>query len=579
MYGLAGVTAGDASPPGVPRQSTAPICNEQVQTMDVTRMDSGAPTQVVARVKEGATADTQMPTAGGPSAQRPPPTRQARLLPALAGVLAAAFGLGIGELWAGIFNGSGPVVVVGDRVVDGVPGSVKTFAIDTFGKNDKNALVVGILVIMGIYAAFAGVRAAKRFSDGIVAVAAFAVIGGYAAISGRSPKAADIVPMAVSALAVIAALWVLLGRPPVRKATGVERRLGMDRRRFLVLGAGTAGAAAVTGIVGRNLQGGAKAVAQRKSTALPAATEKLPAVAAGTTADVVGMTPYVTPNDAFYRIDTALVIPRVEVSNWKMTITGQVDKPLTFTYADLLKRPLVEHDCTLMCVSNEIGGDLVGNARWLGVRLADILKEAGVQKGADQVFASSVDGFTAGFPVSLAMDGREALIAIGMNGEPLPFRHGFPARLVVPGIYGYVSAVKWLSDIRLTTFEESQGYWIPRGWSALGPIKTGSRIDVPGRGRVVAGNTAIAGVAWAQHTGISKVEVQVDGTPWQTAELAVDGGVDTWRQWKLAWNATAGDHRIRVRATDANGKVQTEERADVAPDGATGWHEIGVSVS
>ena len=545
-------------------------------------MDSGAPTQVVARVKSDASSDPSLPGEDRGKAlpadpHRARPRGPRRLLPAVAGVLAAALGLGVGELWAGLFDGSGPVVVVGDRVVDGVPRSVKTFAIDTFGKNDKNALVIGILVIMALYAAFAGMRAARRFSDGVVAVAAFAVIGGYAAISGRSPKAGDIIPMVVSSLAVIATLWILLGRPG--RGPAAVPKDGLDRRRFLILGAGTAGAAAVTSVVGRNLQGGAKATAQRASTALPKAAEPLPAVASGTTADVAGMTPFLTPNDRYYRIDTALVIPRVEVSNWKMTITGRVDKPITLTYADLVKRPLIEHDCTLMCVSNEIGGDLIGNARWLGVRLADVLKEAGVQAGADQVFATSVDGFTAGFPLSLALDGREALIAIGMNGEPLPFRHGFPARLVVPGIYGYVSAVKWLSEIRLTTFEEDQGYWIPRGWSALGPIKTGSRIDVPGRGQIAAGNTAIAGIAWAQHTGISKVEVQVDATPWQTAQLAVDGGIDTWRQWKLAWNATPGEHRIRVRATNAKGETQTEERADVAPDGATGWHEIGVTVS
>ena len=544
-------------------------------------MDSGAPTQVVARVKSDASSDPSLPS-GDRGHALPPDADQARprgrrLRPAVAGVLAAALGLGVGELWAGLFGGSGPVVVVGDRVVDGVPRSVKTFAIDTFGKNDKNALVVGILVIMALYAAFAGVRAARRFSDGVVAVAAFAVIGGYAAISGRSPKAGDIIPMVVSALAVIATLWVLLGRPGRERAAVPGD--GLDRRRFLVLGAGTAGAAAVTSIVGRNLQGGAKATAERSSTALSKAADPLPAVARGTTADVAGMTPFLTPNDSFYRIDTALVIPRVEVSDWKMTITGRVDKPITLTYADLVKRPLIEHDCTLMCVSNEIGGDLIGNARWLGVRLADVLNEAGVQDGADQVFATSVDGFTAGFPLSLALDGREALIAVGMNGEPLPFRHGFPARLVVPGIYGYVSAVKWLSEIRLTTFEEDQGYWIPRGWSALGPIKTGSRIDVPGRGQIAAGTTAIAGIAWAQHTGIAKVEVQVDATPWQTAQLAVDGGIDTWRQWKLAWNATPGEHRIRVRATNAKGETQPEERTDVAPDGATGWHEIGVTVS
>ena len=394
------------------------------------------------------------------------------------------------------------------------------------------------------------------------------------------------------------ALAFLVLRPAKREreSAGATRRSGIvdhvvgetgrplraaqfDRRQFVAIGGGTAVAAVAAAALGRRLQGNHEATKVRSAATLPVAAAPLAPTPPGVEVGVPGVTPFFVPNRDFYRIDTALVVPRVDARTWSLTVDGMVDRPLTLTYDDLQKREIIEHDCTLMCVSNEIGGDLIGNARWLGVRLADVLKEAGVQAGADQVFATSVDGFTAGFPLSLALDGREALIAIGMNGEPLPFRHGFPARLVVPGIYGYVSAVKWLSEIRLTTFEEDQGYWIPRGWSALGPIKTGSRIDVPGRGQIAAGNTAIAGIAWAQHTGISKVEVQVDATPWQTAQLAVDGGIDTWRQWKLAWNATPGEHRIRVRATNAKGETQTEERADVAPDGATGWHEIGVTVS
>jgi DMSO/TMAO reductase YedYZ molybdopterin-dependent catalytic subunit len=346
------------------------------------------------------------------------------------------------------------------------------------------------------------------------------------------------------------------------------------------MGGATAGVAALSTVVGRRLQGDPKATAVRDTIVVPKARETLGRINPKTTADVVGMTPWQTPTSEFYRIDTALVVPRLNADTWKMTVGGRVKNPLTLTYADLQSRPLVEHDCTLMCVSNEVGGGLIGNARWTGVRLADVLRETGVEEiGADQLFVTSTDGFTAGFPTKLALDGREALIAIAMNGEPLPFKHGFPARLVIPGIYGYVSAVKWLDSIELTTFDEKQGYWIPRGWSVDGPIKTGSRIDVIGlNNRPVVGVNAIAGVAWDQHTGIAKVEVQIDDEPWQIAELAADGGIDTWRQWKLAWTATAGRHTVRVRATNVKGATQVEERAPVAPDGATGWHTVEITV-
>ena len=261
-----------------------------------------------------------------------------------------------------------------------------------------------------------------------------------------------------------------------------------------------------------------------------------------------------------------------------MGVTGYVDRPLTLTYAELLDRPMVEADITISCVSNEVGGDLIGTARWLGCRLDDLLDEAGIDPRADQVVGRSVDGFTAGFPTAL-LDGRPALVAVGMNGEPLPVDHGYPARLIVPGVYGYVSATKWLSEIQLTRFDEFQGYWIPRGWSVEGPIKTQSRIDTPTDGkRLEAGRPVpVAGVAWAMDRGISAVEVQVDDGPWQQADLADEYAATTWRQWKLAWTPTAGDHRIRVRATDGTGATQTEEVADVAPDGATGWHTIQVS--
>jgi DMSO/TMAO reductase YedYZ molybdopterin-dependent catalytic subunit len=512
------------------------------------------------------------------------------------GILAAAGGLAAGELWSGVVGGSSPVIVVGDRVIDGVPRGVKQFAIDTFGTNDKPALILGILMITALYAAFVGISTAKKFSNGLVGVAGFSAVGAGAALSGRSPAIGDVFPILVAALVVVALLWVFLGR------RSASLKPGMDRRRFLTMSGLTATGAAVFGTVGRKLQGSPEAAASRNAIVLPPATRtgasvlgsgaagsrtsttlaKAPAPGASSQPafGLSGAEPYITPADKFYRIDTALVIPELDAKTWELSISGMVDKELRLTFDDLLKRPLIEHDCTLMCVSNEIGGNLVGNARWTGVRLADVLREAGVKKGADQVFVTSTDGFTAGFPIDVALDGREAMIAIAMNGQPLPFRHGFPARLVVPGIYGYVSAVKWLSDIKLTTFEEDQGYWIPRGWSTIAPVKLCSRIDVPTSSqKVKSGIVPIAGIAWAQHTGIGAVEVQIDEGPWQECELAAEGTIDTWKQWKYAWQAKPGRYVVRARAIDLNGKVQIAERAPVAPDGATGYHTIGIEVS
>jgi DMSO/TMAO reductase YedYZ molybdopterin-dependent catalytic subunit len=306
--------------------------------------------------------------------------------------------------------------------------------------------------------------------------------------------------------------------------------------------------------------------------------ELLSEAEAGELAATPGLTPLVTPNNEFYLIDTALVKPRVDPGTWSMRIHGMVDRELTLTYQDLLDRADIVAPVTLSCVSNEVGGDLVGNAVWQGVPLAELLEEAGVRPGATQVASRSVDGWSCGFPTEAVWDGRTALVAIAMNGEPLPVDHGFPARLVVSGLYGYVSATKWLSEIELTTMEDFSGYWIPRGWSKLGPVKTQSRIDTPRRGgRVTAGSpVAVAGVAWAPDTGISNVEVQIDDGDWQTAELGESLGSDAWRQWLVSWTPTAGSHRLRVRATDESGYTQTSEEAAPAPDGATGWHEVTV---
>jgi DMSO/TMAO reductase YedYZ molybdopterin-dependent catalytic subunit len=295
-------------------------------------------------------------------------------------------------------------------------------------------------------------------------------------------------------------------------------------------------------------------------------------------ASVAGLD-YVSSNETFYRIDTAIVTPRIDPAEWSLKIHGRVANPMTLRFDDLLRRPLVERYITLTCVSNDVGGDLIGNARWSGVRVKDLLDEARPDPAADQVVSRSVDGFTAGSPTAVLRDGRDALIAVGMNGEPLPIEHGFPARLVVPGLYGYVSATKWLTELELTTFADFDGYWVPRGWAQQAPIKTESRIDRPRhRSTISAGPTVVAGVAWAQHRGISKVEVSVDEGPWQVATLAAVVSVDTWRLWSLPWQATPGHHQLRVRATDNAGELQTSATAPPAPDGATGWHTIDVTV-
>ena len=293
---------------------------------------------------------------------------------------------------------------------------------------------------------------------------------------------------------------------------------------------------------------------------------------------VTGISPIVTPNSDFYRIDTALVVPSVDVNSWELSVSGMVNNPYTMTFRELIDMGLVETPVTLSCVSNKVGGHLVDNAVWRGVPLADVLNRAGVKNGATQIVGRSVDNWNSGFPTEYAFDGRVALVAVAMNGEPLPREHGFPVRLVIAGLYGYVSATKWLEEIRLTTWEGFDSYWVPRGWAKRGPIKTQSRIDVPRRGASVrAGRVAVAGIAWAPTRSIERVEVQIDDGPWVSAELSNNMSVNSWRQWVYAWDATPGKHRVRCRATDGTGSTQTSEIRPPAPDGATGWHTIEVT--
>lgn len=539
----------------------------------------------------------------------PPPAPMPRETPvwagAAAGILAGLLAVAIGAIVAAMLHRPSPVDAVGGAVIDHAPPEIKQWAIRNFGRHDKDVLRGGIAILLGAAAAGIGVGTLRRWVTAPIGVATFGALGVAASLSRYGSGASAAVPSIIAALVALAVLASLLvgvdatgadlartdadpaiPEPgsdawPVRswpRRSLAGRRY--DRRRFLGRSAATAGVVAVAAVAG--------STKQRDTTreALASAPESLPApvgprltVPAG--ASLNPATPYVTPAADFYRIDTALSYPRVRADHWKLRIHGMVDHPRTFTYDDLLARPQVERMVTLTCVSNDVGGDLIGNALWQGVLLRDLLAEAGPQRGAQQLATTSVDGFTAGFPLEVATDPtRDALVAIGMNGRPLPLPHGFPARLVVPGLYGYVSATKWLNDLRLTTWDDFDGYWVQEGWAKRGPIKTGSRIDVPRVGTdVPAGPVVVAGVAWAQHRGISKVEVQVDDGPWRVAELGGVIGTDTWRQWRLTWDATRGEHDLTVRATDGMGHTQTSQQADPAPDGASGWHRRTVRVS
>ncbi|MFF7814182.1 molybdopterin-dependent oxidoreductase [Streptomyces sp. NPDC007945] len=514
-------------------------------------------------------------------------------LGALAGLLAAYTALAVAELVAGpVRPSAGPVTAVGGAVIDRTPAAVKDFAIRTFGEDDKVVLRLGILTILAVAAVGLGLLAVSHRRAGAAGVLLFGVVGAAAALSRPdSSGAGDALPSIVGAIAGALALYVLAAAAAsVPAPAGADGRAGpgaWSRRSFLTAAGVTAVAASSAGALGRYFTGrqGRGAVASREGLVLPEPASPAPAVPAGARLKVPGITAFTTPNRDFYRVDTALTVPRVDADTWRLRIHGAgVARSRTYTLSQLLARPLVERDITLTCVSNEVGGPYVGNARWLGVPLADLLEEAGVRppsKGgrADQLVARSVDGMTLGSPVEDLMDGRDAMLAVGMNGEPLPFDHGFPVRMLVPGLYGYVSACKWIEDIELTTFDAYDPYWVKRGWARRAPVKTQVRIDTPRPfARPAAGTVTVAGVAWAQRRGITRVQIRVDDGPWRDADLAARAGVDTWRQWSYRWNATPGGHDLTVRATDGTGRVQTEQRTRTVPDGASGRHSVFVTV-
>jgi DMSO/TMAO reductase YedYZ molybdopterin-dependent catalytic subunit len=368
--------------------------------------------------------------------------------------------------------------------------------------------------------------------------------------------------------------------PPAGRPFADPTAASSARRQFIVAAGVTVAAAAIGEIGGRSLATRKNVSIAQKTLRIPKATVPAAPLPRGVNLPVPGISSFITPNSQFYRVDTAILVPQVDPSNWTLRIHGMVAREVTITFDQLIRRPLIEDYITLTCVSDPVEGPYVGNAKWLGASLAALIRSAGPQAGADQLLCTSVDGFTSGTPLSVVLDGRDALVAVAMNGTVLPTEHGFPARLVVPGLYGYVSACKWVVDIELTTFAKAQAYWVPRGWSQQGPIKTESRIDVPGNGTSLkAGQVPVAGVAWAQHKGIEAVEVRVDNGPWNEATLAAVPGIDTWRQWVWQWPAAKGTHTIEARATDKTGYTQTSLVEDVAPNGASGYPSTQVSVS
>jgi DMSO/TMAO reductase YedYZ molybdopterin-dependent catalytic subunit len=535
---------------------------------------------------------------------------------ALSGVLTACVALGAAELTAAITGPRGaPVVAVGKVAIDLTPVRVKDFAIAHFGSRDKEALVAGILLLLTAFAAVIGVLAVRRIAFGLAGLAVFAGVGAAAAVSVPDATALDAVPTLAGACAAAAALVVLVrgtwaafpqaggDRGPARRTSPGVARAGAaqlaglqladrelppgqdppertDRRRFLIAGTGAAALAATSGWLGDALLARFSVASSRAQVRLPAPAVPAPAVPAGAELGISGLTPFFTPNASFYRVDTDLVLPQVAPQTWTLRIDGLVSREIQISFADLLKMPLTEADITLVCVSNQVGGPYAGNARWLGVPLAALLRRAGVQAGADQVLSTAADGMTISTPLAAILDGRDALLAVGMNGQPLPIAHGFPARMVVPGLYGYVSATKWVTRLTLTTFAAQRAYWTQRGYAAQAPVKTESRIDLPRPlARLGAGQVAVAGVAWAPARGIAAVQVNVDGGPWQPARLAAADGTDTWRQWTWAWDATPGLHRLQVRATDSAGVTQTPQSAPSFPSGASGWDSVVVTVT
>ncbi|MDT7728183.1 MAG: hypothetical protein QOI21_4759 [Actinomycetota bacterium] len=509
-----------------------------------------------------------------------PPRRLSLLHSALIGVLALAAALASGHLIAAFIglNGS-PFVAVANTVIDKSPQPIVEWAKGLFGTADKLILKVGMAVVMVLVAMLAGLISRRKPLPGQIIFGIFGVIGVLAVYSRPDLGQVAVLAPVVSLLAgVLVFGWlhrILLPQP----FAGTAPAEGPNRRKFLVTSAGVAVGAGVAGLGGQIIGSSKDAEGSRQAVGLLIPAKTAPVIPADADFAKLGTPTFITPSRDFYRIDTALAVPQVRTEDWSLRIHGMVDKELTFNYSDIRNRPLIERTITMTCVSNPVGGQYISNATWIGIDLAELLAEAGVKPGAEQLFSTSVDGWTSGSPVPVVTEpNRGAMLAIGMNGEPLPIEHGFPARLVVPGLYGYVSATKWVTDIEITTWQAREGYWLSRGWGEMGPIKTESRIDTPqGFEDVPAGRVTVSGIAWAQHTGIEKVEVRLDQGTWKTAELSAEVDINAWRMWWTDLDVPKGEHQVSVRATDKSGYTQTDQRVDTVPDGATGWHTTSFS--
>ncbi|HEV7710429.1 MAG TPA: molybdopterin-dependent oxidoreductase [Asanoa sp.] len=495
------------------------------------------------------------------------------LWPGFAGLVSAALGVSTGQLVAVVIDQrAGPLYAVGGAVVDATPARLKEFAVRTAGTYDKPLLLAGIVAVVALVAAVLGVVTVRRRWLGLAGFAALGGLGAAAALTRPGASAVDVIPGLVSTGVTVAVLLAMLraARPTADRAPLLDRRAFVGGVALAAIVVTTAGVAASSRILG------GAAARTRDRVRLPRPARPAAALPAGLAPG------FVTPNPEFYRVDTALSVPRIDADRWTLSVTGMVDKPFEISFDDLLREPMVEEYVTLNCVSNEVGGPYVGTAKWLGTPLAALLRRAGVQAGADQIVARSVDGMTIGTPTATVLDtsGQQALLCVGMNGEALPLEHGFPARMLTPGVYGYAGSCKWITQIELSTFATFDAYWVRRGYAAQAPVKTASRIDRPGPfARLPAGPVVVAGVAWAQGRGIAAVEVQVDDGPWEPATLLPEANLDTWTQWTHRWQALPGPHSLRVRAVDRTGTVQTNERASPFPNGATGWHTVAVTVA
>ncbi len=517
---------------------------------------------------------------------------------ALSGVTGVAASLGFGELMSGLVSSvASPITAIGERLIDWSPPALKDFAVETFGTADKPALLIGTAIVALLLGGLVGIASYRRTWVAFVVFFGFAIVGIVSGVQSPLVDPAWTTVLGLAGGAVGYSTLTYLHRlvasesPAVPVSAGlsthitepevptIESPAGSSRREFLTAAGGIGAVAVASGTLGRFAFGGGASI-DPATLAVPEAAGTLAAPSSANMLSVPGITPIIVPNDEFYLIDTALTVPRVDPASWSLSVNGMVDTELELTLDELKAFDLIEEYVTIACVSNPVGGPYVGNAKWTGVRLVEVLDRAGVQSGATQIVGTSVDGWTAGFPTEAVFDGREPLIALAMNDEPLPAKHGFPARLIVPGLYGYVSATKWLSEITLTTWEGFDGYWVPRGWSKEGPIKTQSRIDVPTKDDVViAGNATVAGIAWAPLKGIQNVEVRVNQGEWIEAILSEPLSQKSWVQWRADVPVSAGEAVFEVRATDGEGYTQEEDRVEPRPDGAEGFDAVVVQVS